>query len=71
MKFDLNDYDYSYSEWEHIINEWIFDERNRAITKKRFLDGIKIEPLAEEFELSVQQIKNILYNSINILIKHI
>lgn len=71
MKFNPYDYNYSYSEWEHIIDEWIFDERNRKIAKRRFLDGVKIESLAEEFELSVQQTKTILQRSINILIKHI
>lgn len=71
MKFNPYDYNYSYSEWEHIIDEWIFDERNRKITKRRFLDGVKLEPLSEEFELSVQQTKTILQRSINILIKHI
>ena len=71
MKFNPYDYNYSYSEWEHIIDEWIFDERNRKIAKRRFLDGVKLEPLSEEFELSVQQTKTILQRSINILIKHI
>lgn len=71
LKFNPYDYNYSYSEWEHIIDEWIFDERNRKIAKRRFLDGVKIESLAEEFELSVQQTKTILHRSINILIKHI
>ena len=71
MKFNPYDYNYSYSEWEHIIDEWIFDERNRKIAQRRFLDGVKIESLAEEFELSVQQTKTILQRSINILIKHI
>jgi DNA invertase Pin-like site-specific DNA recombinase len=71
LKFNPYDYNYSYSEWEHIIDEWIFDERNRKIAKRRFLDGVKLESLAEEFELSVQQTKTILQRSINILIKHI
>ena len=34
-------------------------ERNRAILKRRFIDGICFEPLAEEFDLSVRQVKNI------------
>lgn len=34
-------------------------ERNRAILKRRFIDGICFEPLAEEFEMSVRQVKNI------------
>jgi hypothetical protein len=49
------------SEWERLIDEWIFNERDRAILKRRLLDGICFEPLAEEFDMSVRQIKNIVY----------
>lgn len=49
------------SEWERLINEWIFSERDRSILKRRLLDGICFEPLAEEFDMSVRQIKNIVY----------
>ncbi|MBQ3330793.1 MAG: hypothetical protein IJG87_06405 [Ruminococcus sp.] len=34
-------------------------ERNRAILVRRFIDGICFDPLAEEFDLSVRQVKNI------------
>lgn len=51
------------SEWNKLIDEWIFNERNRAILKRRLLDGICYEPLAEEFDMSVRQIKNIVYKS--------
>ena len=29
--------------------------------KRRLIDGIRFEPLAEEFDLSVRQVKNIVY----------
>jgi hypothetical protein len=51
------------SEWNKLIDEWILNERNRAILKRRLLDGICFEPLAEEFDMSVRQIKNIVYKS--------
>ena len=54
-----NDYNLSRSEWEHIIDQYIFSERDRAIVKRRMLDGIHFEPLAEEFELSVQHTRAI------------
>lgn len=60
----------SRSEWERIIDEWIFSERDRAIMKRRLLDGICFEPLAEEFDLSVRQIKNIVYKSQIRIFKH-
>ena len=47
------------SAWEKLIDEWIFSERDRAILKRRLLDGITFERLSEEFDLSVRQIKNI------------
>lgn len=53
----------SRSEWEHLIDEWIFNERDRAILKRRLLDGICFEPLAEEFGLSVRRTKSIVYKA--------
>jgi len=66
-----NKFDLSRSELEHLINEWIFSERDRAILRRRLLDGICYEPLAEEFELSVRQIKNIVYRGEDKLFKHV
>ena len=37
-------------------------ERNRQIMKRRLLDGIPYEPLAEEFAMSPVQIKRIVHN---------
>lgn len=36
-------------------------ERNRKILYRRFIDGVCFEPLAEEFDMSVRQIQNIVY----------
>ena len=51
----------SNSQLEKLIDEWVRGERNRKIMKRRLIDCICFEPLAEEFELSVRQIKNIVY----------
>ncbi len=64
-------FDLSRSEISDLIDEWIFNERDRKILKRRYLDGICYEPLAEEFELSVRQVKNIVYKSEIKLLKHI
>ena len=64
-------YDLSRSEWENLIDEYIFRERDRAILKRRLLDGICFEPLAEEFDLSVQQTKTIVYKALEKLVKHL
>jgi hypothetical protein len=57
------DYNIPRSEWEQLIDEWIFSERDRAILKRRLLDGICFEPLAEEFDMSPRQMKNIVYKA--------
>lgn len=64
-------YDLSRSEWENLIDEYIFKERDRAMLKRRLLDGVCFEPLAEDFNLSVQQAKTIIYRASERLFKHI
>lgn len=52
----------SASEVCRLIDEWIIGrngERDRRILKRRLIDGICFEPLAEEFDLSTRQVKNI------------
>lgn len=64
-------YNMSRSEVSHLIDEWIFNERDREILKRRLLDGVCYEPLAEEFNLSVRQVKNIVHKSEIRLFSHI
>ena len=52
---------YTNSQIIYLIDEYVHSARNRAILKRRLIDGICFEPLAEEFELSVRQVKNIVY----------
>ena len=63
--------DYSRSEIEAAIDEWILNERHRKIMKRRLIDGICYEPLAEEFDMSVSQIKRIIYKSQEKIFRHI
>lgn len=58
---------YKNSDMQRLIDEYIHSERDRKIMKRRLIDGICYEPLAEEFELSVRQVKNIVYRSESIL----
>lgn len=65
---------WSYSEIDTAISEWIVGrnaERNRAILRRRLLDGICFEPLAEEFGLSVRQVKHIVYKAQDRLFRHL
>ena len=61
----------SRDDWEHLIDQWIFNERDRKIVKRRLLDGICYEPLAEEFQMSAVQVKRIVYKCENKLFKMI
>ena len=61
----------SRSEIEYIIDEWIFNERDRMILKRRLLDGIKFEKLAEEFDLSKKKKKKIVYKCQTVISLHL
>lgn len=63
--------EYSNSQISELIDEWIHSERDRAIMKRRMIDGITHERLAEEFDMSVRQIKRIIYKNMDIISKHI
>jgi DNA-directed RNA polymerase specialized sigma24 family protein len=67
----MRDYGISRSQLAFLIDDWIFSERDRAILKRRLLDGICYEPLAEEFGMSVRQIKKIVYKGEDKVLKHI
>lgn len=55
----------------HVIDEWVFSERDRGILKRRLIDGICYEALAEEADLSVRQVKNIVAQYNNIITEHL
>ena len=42
------------------IEEVVHSERDRRLMIRRLIDGICMEPLAEEFQLSVSQVKRII-----------
>ena len=63
--------DYSRTELNDAIEEWILNEKYRGILKRRLLDGITFEKIAEEFEMSPRQIKRIVYKSEEIIFRHI
>ena len=63
--------DLSRTEIEFLIDEWIHNERDRKILKRRLLDGIIYDKLAEEFDLSVRHVKQIVYRSEERIFKHV
>jgi len=61
--------EYSNSEICRVIDEYIHSERDRCLLKRRLIDGICYEPLAEEFCLSVRQVKSIVYKGQNMIFR--
>ena len=63
--------EYTNSQIKVVIDEYIHSARNRDILKRRLIDGICFEPLAEEFDLSVRQIQSIVYRGEDIIFSHL
>ena len=70
--------DYSTSHVNAVIDEYINYQncgknalRNREIVRRRLIDGVCYEPLAEQFDISVRQCKNIVYRMQEIVFKHL
>ena len=71
MKHSLDNYDLSRQQVLELIDSYIFNERNRQILRRRLLDGVVFEDLAEEFCLSVNQVKTVCYTAIKKISLHI
>ena len=65
-----NNFDLTFTEWENLIDEHIFSERDRKMIKRKILDDITFEALAEEFDLSVQRTKAIVYDASTRLLRY-
>ena len=63
--------EYSNSRIREIIGEYIHDEKHRMLMVRRMIDNITIERLAEEFELSVSQVKRIIWKDSEIIFRHL
>ena len=66
--------DISRTEIEFAIDEWIIGknaERDRRLLRRRLIDGVVFERLAEEFDLSVRQTKEIVYKGQEKIYRHI
>lgn len=63
-------YNLSRSELQYLIDQWIFNERDRLILADRLFQSATYEQLAEKYDMSDRQIKNIVYKSIDRLEKH-
>ena len=63
--------EYTNSAISALIDEFVHSERDRSILKRRLVDGLTFERLADEFDLSVSQIKRIVYKGENKIFKEV
>ena len=71
MRKNTERYNLSRAELQYIIDQWIFNERHRLILSDRLFNGTTYERLAEKYDLSTQQVKNIVYKAMDRLEKHL
>ena len=70
----MESYNLSRSEWERLIDEYVIgrnSERNRKMLKRRLLDCITYERLAEEIDMSVQNVCSTIYKCQDRVFKHL
>ena len=63
--------EYTNSQIRELIAEHIHSERDRKIMERRLIDGIVFEKLAEEFDMSPRQIRNVVHRNESILFRKI
>ena len=60
---------------EHAIGEWVVlslnADRDRAIMRRRLVDGAPVEKLTSEFDLTEQRIKAIIDKWYDVIFEHI
>ena len=71
MQRNLDRFNLSNSEVSYLIDQWIRNERDRAILKDRLINGLTYERLAEKHDMSVRQTKNIVYKSMEKLVSRL
>lgn len=63
--------EYTNSQVTQVINEHVHSERDRRIMIDRLVNGMCYEPLAEKYDLSVTQVKRIIYKLQMVVFKYI
>ena len=71
MRKNTERYNLPRSELQYLIDQWIFNERHRLILDDRLFNGTTYERLSEKYDLSTQQVKNIVYKAMDRLEKHL
>lgn len=63
--------EYTNSQIRDLIDEHIHSERDRGILKRRLIDGICYEPLAEEFDISRSKVIRIISKGEKAVFRHL
>jgi hypothetical protein len=71
LQRNIDRFNLSNSEVCYLIDQWIRNERDRAILKDRLINGLTYERLAEKHDMSVRQTKNIVYKSMEKLVSRL
>jgi DNA-directed RNA polymerase sigma subunit (sigma70/sigma32) len=59
LKIDFFNLGLTVADVAQIIDQKVFSERDRQILKRKFLDDVTYEKLAEEYDLSTQHVREI------------
>lgn len=62
---------HSISQWTHLIDEWIFSQRDRDIMKEHLINGMTYSELAEIHRVEPLQIQRIMNKGRKTLLKHL
>lgn len=63
--------DYTNTEIQHVIDEWIHSKREREIASARLIDGLSIEECSELFDRSPRQMQRIINRLQTIVFLHL
>lgn len=63
--------EYTNSQMRELIGEHIHSKRDREVLEKVYIEGITQERIAEDMDMSVRQIQNIIYKHQNTLFMHL
>ena len=64
-------FDYTNSQMRGLIAEHIHNAKYRRILLLRYIDGLTYEQIAGEIDMSVQQVKTIVYKAQSKLIRYL
>lgn len=71
MKKNIDFDNITNSEIDYLISEYIHSQRDREVLHLRLVDGLTYEKIACKMDMSVRQIKNIVYRAEAKLFRHL